>query len=51
MAPARCGAEGRVVFGFEPGASSNIRRISRCTRVRLTRRPARRSCAVMRREP
>jgi hypothetical protein len=40
-----------LVLGFGPSAAIPIRRISRCTRLRLTNTPSARSIAVIRREP
>jgi hypothetical protein len=46
-----CPGAGLVVLGFGPSAAMPIRRISRCTRLRLTGYPAARSIAAIRREP
>jgi len=46
-----CPGVGFVVRGFGPSAAMPIRRISRCTRLRLTANPTARSSAVIRREP
>jgi len=42
---------GFVVRGLGPSAAMPIRRISRCTRLRLTGRPCARSITAIRREP
>jgi len=46
-----CPGAGFVVRGFGPKAAIPIRRISRCTRLRLIACPSARSIAVIRREP
>ena len=46
-----CPGAGLVVRGFGPKAAIPIRRISRCTRLRLIETPSARSIAVIRREP
>jgi hypothetical protein len=40
-----------LVRGFGPSAAIPIRRISRCTRLRLITTPSARSIAAIRREP
>ena len=42
---------GFVVRGFGPSAAMPMRRISRCTRLRLSGRPSARNIATIRREP
>jgi hypothetical protein len=46
-----CPGAGFVVLGFGPSAAIPIRRISRCTRLRLMLNPSARSSAAIRREP
>src|SRR5579883_940018 len=46
-----CPGAGLVVRGFGPSAAMPMRRISRCTRLRLTLWPSARNSAVRRREP
>jgi hypothetical protein len=46
-----CPGAGFVVLGFGPSAAMPIRRISRCTCLRLTGLPSARNITAIRREP